>query len=86
MSTFNTNLDDINNICSLVGEVLELSLDIQSRTSNEQIIRDCDLINKKVYTIKKKAQRMENRLKEYKITIESLGFKRVRDKKEGRCK
>ena len=82
MSTFNTELDDINNICSLVGEILELALDIRSRSGNEVIIKDTDLIGSKAYTIKKKAQRMENRLKEYKVTIESLGFKRVKSKRK----
>ena len=83
MSTFNTELDDINNICSLVGEILELQLDITSRTNNSTINKDCGLITKKAITIKNKAQRMENRLKEYKIAIESLGFKRVKNNKRG---
>ena len=83
MSTYNTELDEINHICSLVGEILELSLDIYSRTSNEQINKDCDLIVKKATTIKSKAQRMENRLREYRVGIEGLGFKRVRDRKKG---
>lgn len=78
MSTFDTELDSINNICSLVGEIMQLSLDINSRTGNEKIEKDCTLITRKAYTIKEKAQKMENRLKEYKTTIESLGFKRVK--------
>jgi len=82
MSTFDTELDEINHICSLVGEILELSLDIYSRTSSEQINKDCDLIAKKATTIKSKAQRMENRLREYRVAIEGLGFKRVKDKKK----
>lgn len=86
MSTFDTELDSINNICSLVGEIMQLSLDIHSRTGNEKIEKDCTLIARKAYTIKEKAQKMENRLKEYKTTIESLGFKRVKDKRRSRCK
>ena len=81
MSTFDTELDSINNICSLVGEIMQLSLDINSRTNNEKIENACTLISKKAYTIKEKAQKMENRLEEYKTTIESLGFKRVKDKR-----
>ena len=81
MSTYDTELDSINNICSLVGEIMQLSLDINSRTNNEKIENACTLITKKAYTIKEKAQKMENRLKEYKTTIESLGFKRDRRKK-----
>lgn len=81
MSAFNTDLDDINNICSLVGEILQLSLDIESNTGNKKIERDCNLINKKAMTIKNKAQRTENRLKDYKTVIESLGFKRVKQKR-----
>lgn len=81
MGAFNTDLDDINNICSLVGEILQLSLDIESTTGNKKIERDCSLINKKAMTIKDKAQRMENRLKDYKTAIEDLGFKRVKQKR-----
>ena len=86
MSTFDTELDSINNICSLVGEIMQLSLDINSRTGNEKIEKDCALITRKAYTIKEKAQKMENRLKEYKTTIESLGFKRIKDKRRSKCK
>lgn len=78
MTVFNTDVDDINNICSLVGEILQLSSDINASTTNEKIERNCSLINSKAITIKKKAQRMEDRLTQYKTTIESLGFKRVR--------
>lgn len=85
MSTFNTDLDSINNICSLVGEILQLSLDIHSRTENEQIIKDCELIVRKATTIKTKAQKMEDRLHQYRGAIEDLGFKRVREKR-GRSK
>lgn len=81
MGAFNTDLDDINNICSLVGEILQLTLDIDANTENKKIERDCTLINKKAMTIKDKAQRMENRLKDYKTAIESLGFKRVKQKR-----
>lgn len=82
---YDTELDGINNIiCSLVGEIMQLSLDIHSRTSNGKIENACTLIAKKAYTIKEKAQKMENRLKEYKTTIESLGFKRVRDKRRSK--
>lgn len=81
MGAFNTDLDNINNICSLVGEILQLSLDIESSTGNKKIERDCTLINKKAITIKDKAKRMENRLKDYRTTIESLGFKRVKQKR-----
>lgn len=87
MSKDDTELDSINNICSLVGEIMQLSLDINSRTGNKKIEKDCALITKKAYTIKEKAQKMENRLKEYKTTIESLGFKRVKPKTRGnKCK
>jgi len=82
MSAFNTELDSINNICSLVGEILQLTLDIDASTENKKIERDCALINKKAMTIKSKAQRMENRLRNYKAAIESLGFKRVKQKRK----
>ena len=78
MSTHNTDLDDINNICSLVKEILELTTDIRSRTGNEKITNCTELITSKALTIRRKAQAMENRLKEYKTAIEGLGFKRER--------
>lgn len=81
MGAFNTDLDDINNICSLVSEILQLTMDIDSHTTSFKIAKDCDLINRKAMTIKGKAQRMENRLKDYKTAIESLGFKRVKQKR-----
>lgn len=82
MGAFNTDLDDINNICSLVGEILQLTLDIDASTENKKIERDCTLINKKAMTIKDKAQRMENRLRDYRSAITSLGFTRVRQKRK----
>ena len=78
MSTHNTDLDNINNICSLVKEILELTTDIRSRTGNEKITNCTELITSKALTIRRKAQAMENRLKEYKTAIEGLGFKRER--------
>jgi uncharacterized protein YlzI (FlbEa/FlbD family) len=60
---------------------MQLSLDINSRTNNEKIENACTLISKKAYTIKEKAQRMENRLHAYRGAIEDLGFKRVKDKR-----
>ena len=81
MSTYNTDLDNINNICSLVKEIIELTTDVRSRTGNEKITNCTDLITSKALTIRNKAQAMENRLKQYKTTIESLGFKRERKKR-----
>lgn len=82
MSTFDTELDEINHICSLVGEILELGLDVFQQTTNEKILTDINLISSKASTIKNKAQRMENRLREYRVAIEGLGFKRVKDRKK----
>ena len=81
MSTHNTDLDNINNICSLVKEILELTTDIRSRTGNEKITNCTELITSKALTIRRKAQAMENRLKEYKTAIEGLGFKRERKRR-----
>lgn len=81
MSTYDTDLDEINHICSLVGEILELGTDIFEQTTNKQILERVNLISSKASIIKNKAQRMENRLREYKVAIEGLGFKRVKDKK-----
>lgn len=74
MSTYDTDLDSINNICSLVGEIVELSDEI-----GKDNIKKCkDLIKSKALTIKDKAQKMEDRLKIYRKSIESMGFKRTK--------
>ena len=83
MSTYDTDLDDINNICSLVGEIIELTNEIDRNKYNTQFsyIENCkELIKSKAWTIKDKAQKMENRLKIYRGSIEDLGFKRVKKK------
>ena len=86
MSTYDTDLDSINNICSLVAEIVELTEDIGIDLRLKQLegglidnIRN--LIKDKALTIKSKATCMEERLKIYKKGIESMGFKRVRRKK-----
>lgn len=88
MSTYNTDLDSINNICSLVAEIVELTEEIEREThkvalKRENIKKCKDLVKSKVLTIKDKATRMEERLKTYKKGIEELGFKRVRKSKKG---
>ena len=87
MSTHNTDLDEINNICSLVKEIIELANEVSYDLPDESfkdyqatVFHNADLIVSKANTIKSKAQAMENRLKDYKTTIESLGFKRVKPK------
>ena len=85
MSTHNTDLDSINHICSLVEEIQELLIEIENMVLEDDIDkagirRRKNLIRSKASTIKSKAQKMENRLKDYRVTIESLGFKRIRTK------
>lgn len=83
MSTYDTDLDSINNICSLVAEIIELtnSIDREKCTAHFSCIEDYkELIKSKALTIKDKAQKMENRLKLYRGSIEDLGFKRVKKK------
>ena len=77
MSTYNTDLDNINNICSLVKEIVELAEGIRKPSNN----KETELIVSKALTIRNKAQAMENRLHAYRGAIEDLGFKRVRDKR-----
>ena len=81
MSTYNTDLDSINNICSLVKEIVELTEEMYkeaiSEDVNKEYINKCKgLIKSKTLTIKDKATRMEERLKIYKKGIEAMGFKR----------
>ena len=81
MSTYNTDLDSINNICSLVKEIVELTEEIHKETLSEDVNKDhinkCKgLIKDKALMIQKKATRMEERLKIYKKGIEAMGFKR----------
>ena len=83
MSTYDIDLDDINNICSLIGEIIELtnSIDREKCMTHFSCIEDYkELIKSKALTIKEKAQKMENRLKLYRGSIEDLGFKRVKKK------
>ena len=79
MSISDTELDAINNICTLSEEVIAIAFEI---SHDSKYSKEMDLIRSKVFTIKNKAQRMENRLREYKAAIESLGFKRVKAKKK----
>lgn len=86
MSTYDTDLDSINNICSLVAEIVELTEEIEKEnhkvTLKRENIKKCkDLVKSKALTIKDKATRMEERLKVYKKGIENLGFKRVKRSK-----
>ena len=81
MSTYDTDLDKINNICSLVAEIIELVEDIHKEITLENIdkeyIKKCKyLIKDKALMIQKKATRMEERLKTYKKGIEAMGFRR----------
>ena len=89
MSTHNTDLDEINNICSLVKEIIELASELEYdfpeasfREFHKAVFKNSELIVAKANTIRNKAQKMENRLKDYKTTIESLGFKRVKPKRK----
>jgi hypothetical protein len=88
MSTYNTDLDNINNICSLVKEIVELANDLRYdypeadlKEYQKAAFKHLELIVSKALTVRDKAQSMENRLKQYKTTIESLGFKRERRKR-----
>ena len=83
MSTYDTDLDSINNICSLVAEIVELTDEIGKEAGKDEIdgyyiIRLKDFIKSKALTIKDKATRMEERLKIYRKNIEALGFRRIR--------
>lgn len=85
MSTYDTDLDSINNICSLVAEIVELSDEVSKEAGKDEIDgyyikRLQNFIKSKALTIKDKANRMEERLKLYKKGIEELGFKRVKRK------
>ena len=85
MSTYDTDLDSINNICSLVGEIVELADEMGKEASKDEIdgyyiIRLKDFVKSKALTIKDKAQRMEDRLKIYRKSIEAMGFKRTKKK------
>ena len=87
MSTHNTELDSINNICSLVKEIIELSNEVSFdypeasyKEFQKVVFHNSDLIVAKANTIRSKAQAMENRLKEYRSAIQSLGFKRIKPK------
>ena len=86
MSTYDTDLDSINNICSLVAEIVELADNISGELScldinREHIKKYKNLIKDKALMIQYKATRMEERLKIYKKGIESMGFRRVKRKK-----
>ncbi len=85
MSTYDTDLDSINNICSLVGEIVELADEMGKEASKDEIdgyyiIRLKDFVKSKALTIKDKAQKMEDRLKIYRKSIEAMGFKRTKKK------
>lgn len=86
MSTYDTDLDSINNICTLISEIVELSKDIENEThkvalKRENIKKYKDLIESKALIVKDKATHMEERLKTYKKGIENLGFKRTKKKR-----
>lgn len=68
----NTDLDKENYVCILCKEVVALT---QSKEITKETMK---LIRSKVKTIRKKAQKMENRLMAYKNAIESLGFERIK--------
>jgi hypothetical protein len=77
------DLDSINNICSLVEEIIELADEVSKEASKDEIDgsyikRLQNFIKSKALTIKDKANRMEERLKLYRKGIEELGFKRVK--------
>lgn len=83
MSTYDTELDSINNICSITDEILQLATQINLEVGyNREISNYCDLISAKMKTVQQKAMRMEARLKAYRKNIEDLGFRRVRKKKK----
>ena len=69
----NTKFDKENYVCILCKEIVALT---QSKTVTKEIMK---LIRSKVKTIRKKAQKMENRLIDYRNAIEGLGFKRTKD-------
>ena len=86
MSTYDTDLDSINSICSLVGEIVELTEDVSKELTSSGLVsknyveRHQYLIRSKALTIKDKATCMEERLKLYKKGIEAMGFKRIKKK------
>lgn len=87
MSTYNTELDSINNICTLISEIVELAGEIGKEAGKDEIdgyyiIRLKEFIKNKALTVKDKATRMEERLKTYKKGIEDLGFRRVKRRKK----
>ena len=74
----NTQFDEEQHICNLVDEIIKLTKLVDPNLVHTETY--LDLIREKAKYIKRKAQKMENRLKEYKIGIEELGFKRIRSK------
>ena len=55
----------------------ELKRKVKSKSSVEEILYDLSLVSEKVRLVQKKAQKMEKRLKQYRDSIEKLGFERV---------
>ena len=71
----NTQFDENQHICNLVDEIVILTKNAQPMNLENYLY----LIREKAKCIKRKAQKMENRLKEYKVGIEELGFKRIKE-------
>ena len=69
----NTKFDEENYVCILCKEIVALT---QSKIVTKETMK---LIRSKVKTIRKKAQKMENRLIDYRNAIEGLGFTRTKD-------
>lgn len=82
MSTYDTELDSINNICSITEEILELSNQISTKTKEKDILEYCYLISAKMRMVRYKAKKMETRMKDYRKSIENLGFRRIRKKRK----
>ena len=82
MSTYDTELDSINNICSLTEEILELSNKINSEVKDKDVSNYCYLISAKMRMVRHKAKKMEARMRDYRKSIENLGFRRIRKKRK----
>lgn len=71
-------MKDNSTVCQNAIEALFLIKQLKSRNVTEQDDLMLTELSSRVRTMRKKAQRMEKRLEQYRYAIERLGFERVR--------
>lgn len=84
---FDTSKDKDDTVCMLSADAQYLIKELRRALKNPEIDLDyklkfLDTLSKKIKTIQKKAQKIENRCKAYRYAIESLGFVRKRSKRD----